>query len=124
MFHFPRESYILPRGSGKRLPWQFGADVQVAYRFGLSDTMTLALTVDIFKVFNLQGTTATDETFTDATVVQIRGGKPSDIVDANGNVKPTLKDAQGNAVKKNDNFGNPVAYQEPRVFRFGLRAEF
>ncbi len=124
VFHAPRESYILPRGSGQRLPWVYGADLQLAYRVAFSQAMTVSATVDIFNLLNFQGTLATDETFTDATVVQIKGGKPSDIVDGAGNVRPTLKDAAGNAVTKNPNFGKPIVYQEPRVFRFGLRAEF
>ena len=35
-----------------------------------------------------------------------------------------LKNVEGGPIEVNPNFGNPNAYQAPRIFRFGARAEF
>jgi hypothetical protein len=120
--HGPREAYILPRGSGERLPWLYNADVQVAYRVALSRTMTVSLTVDVFNVLNLQGTSGLDEVYTESDVYGIKGGTRASIEDAQG--KTTLKTVTGGLAEKNPNFGKPNAYQSPRVFRFGVRGEF
>jgi hypothetical protein len=114
--HGPYEAYILPRGSGERLPWQYSADIQLAYRVALSQKMTLSLTMDVFNVLNTQGTTGVDELYTASNVAGIKGGTTKDLA--------TLKDVDGNPVMKRDNFGHANAYQAPRIFRFGVRGEF
>jgi hypothetical protein len=116
--HGPYEAYILPRGSGERLPWQYSADLQLAYRLAMVRQMTWSVTLDIFNLLNFQAATSRDELYTTANVYGIKGGKPEDI--AGGK----LKNVQGGAIEVNPNFGNPNAYQAPRIFRFGARAEF
>jgi hypothetical protein len=115
-FHGPREQYVLPRGSGKRLPASFGADLQLAYRVGVSAGVNVSVVMDVFNVFNLQGVTATDEVYTTSTVNGIKGGKPADLA--------SLRDLSGAPAPMKIGFGEPIAYQEPRVFRFGVRGEF
>jgi hypothetical protein len=114
--HGPREAYILPRGSGPRLPWQFGADVQLAYRVAAYKNVNMAVTMDIFNVFNLQGTTGRDEIYTEADVYGIKGGTTTDL--------NKLTTVDGMTPVKNPNFGHDNAYQAPRVFRFGVRGDF
>jgi hypothetical protein len=114
--HGPYEAYILPRGSGDRLPWQYSADIQLAYRVALSQKMTLSVTMDVFNVLNTQGVTSVDELYTASNVNGIKGGTTKDLA--------TLKDVNGDPVTKRENFGHPNAYQAPRIFRFGVRGEF
>ena len=107
--------YILPRGSGARLPWEFDADLHLAY--GLSETKDrgLTLSIDVFNLFNFQAVTATDEIFTNSTAVPTAGSLAN------------LKDSNGNPIYRNQvnaNFGNPIQYQPPRTIRFGLRGTF
>jgi hypothetical protein len=116
--HGPYEAYILPRGSGERLPWQYSADVQLAYRFGVVKSMTWSVTMDVFNVLNFQAATSRDELYTTANVYGIKGGTPADLAG------DKLKNVKGGPAEVNPNFGNPNAYQAPRIFRFGARAEF
>jgi len=76
----------------------------------------MAVTMDIFNVLNLQGTTGVDEIYTEADVYGLKGGTKADL--------DQLKTVDGGTPVKNPNFGHDNAYQAPRVFRFGVRGEF
>ncbi len=110
------ESFILPRGSGERLPWNFSVDPQVGFRHQFSKDLALSITMDVFNVLNFQSVIAVDETYTNSDVNPIKGGSMSDLA--------SLNDIDGMPVVQNPNFGRPVAYQRPRTFRFGARFEF
>jgi hypothetical protein len=116
------ETFILPRGSGERTPWEFGADVQLGYRFNIDKDKTVQATIDIFNIFNLQAVTTKDNRYTASDVVPVIGGSPNPDGTISG-----LKHNDGtdfSPTEKNPNFGRPTAYQAPRVFRFGLRTTF
>jgi hypothetical protein len=123
-FTYGDESYLTPRGSGPRLPWNFGADVQLSYRLAAGKGMTISATVDIFNVFNLQAVTNTVQSYTSSNVIAEEGFTKT--ADLNG-VKPgdTYQYGKtGQPIERNPAFGQPAEYQDPRVFRFGLRGEF
>jgi outer membrane receptor protein involved in Fe transport len=110
------EVFILQRGSGPRLPWQYTADVQVGYSFAMGKGRDLTVSVDVYNMLNLQRATAVDNTYTRADVL------PS----TNGDIK-TVKTAGGDQLAQKDvnaNFGRVTAYQDPRIFRFGLRFNY
>jgi hypothetical protein len=116
------EAFILPRGSGERTPWEFGADLQLGYRFNIDKDKTVQATVDIFNLFNFQAVTLKDNRYTASDVLPVVGGQAA----ADGSI-PGLKRQDGSdftASEINPNFGRPTAYQSPRVFRFGLRTTF
>lgn len=115
----PDEVYILPRGSGERLPWVHDIDAHVAVGMQLAKDVTVMLAVDSFNLFNFQAVTAVDERYTGAYVLPIAGGSRSDL--------DKLQSAFGGAfdpADKNPNFGKPTAYQAPRTFRISARATF
>ncbi|HMJ57283.1 MAG TPA: TonB-dependent receptor [Polyangiaceae bacterium] len=105
--------FILPRGSGERLPWLFSADLRLAYIYHFSRARSLEVNIDIFNVLNFQTDTARDQRFTASPVQPIVDGGP-------------LKNPDGTPFSGdlNPNFGNATAYQPPRIFRFGLRTTF
>jgi hypothetical protein len=112
----PNAVYILPQGTGARLPWTYSADVKLSYGVHLSKSETISLTMDIFNLFNFQGAIARDQTYTNTPVTSVTRGGIGNLQTATGTpFDPTTK---------NPNFGNPVAYQAPRMFRFGLKATF
>jgi len=116
------ETFILPRGSGVRTPWEFSADIQLGYRFNIGNGKTVQATVDIFNVFNFQAVTTKDNRYTASDVLPVIGGSPN----ADGTISG-LKHNDGtdfSPTEQNPNFGRPTAYQAPRVFRFGLRTTF
>jgi hypothetical protein len=137
----PDETFILPRGSGERTPWEFGADLSLGYRFQIDKDKSVQATIDVFNVFNLQAATLLDQRYTLADVQPNTTGATPDAngvipgITKSGVLPPTVDcnsmpqdqqclDYYLQPSEKNPNFGRPLAYQAPRVFRFGLRTTF
>ena len=137
------ETFILPRGSGPRNPWEFGADLQLGYRFQVDKDKSVQVTVDIFNLFNFQAVTLTDQTYTRSDVLPLSSGaRPGadglipGVAHANVPPPPAGDNCSGGMQsqacldyylqpsEKNPNFGRPILFQPPRVFRFGLRTTF
>jgi outer membrane receptor protein involved in Fe transport len=112
----PAEAFIIPRGAGERLPWNFSVDTNLGFRHEFSKDLALTVSMDVFNILNLQQTIQVDENYTTQDVTPIRGGTVDDLA--------SLTDVEGMPVIKNPNFGKAIAYQRPRTFRFGLRFEF
>jgi len=110
------EVYILPRGSGKRLPWVFTIDTNVGYRYDFNEDLSLSATLDVFNLINFQTATARDDRYTVEEVLSVPNGNEASL--------STLTNTDGIPVTPNPNFGNDTAYQSPRQFRFGLRLSF
>ncbi len=72
--------------------------------------------VDVFNLFNQRTALTIDQNYTLAAVAPIVGGKASDLAH--------LKDANGNPVTRNANYGVATSYQAPIAGRFGLRLTF
>jgi hypothetical protein len=110
------EAFLVPRGDGDRLPWVFRIDTNIGYRKYFTDDITMDITMDVYNVANFQSATAVDENYTYSDVIPIEGGTRQDL--------ETHTDVLGEPIEKNPNFGNPIAFQSPRVFRFGVRLNF
>jgi Carboxypeptidase regulatory-like domain/TonB dependent receptor/TonB-dependent Receptor Plug Domain len=109
--------YILPRGSEERLPWTYSGDLRLAYGFKLAKGAMISITMDVFNLFNFQNVTARDQRYTATPVLPVTGG---------GGIAQ-LQNADGTAFDpagRNPNYLRPVAYQPPRVFRFGVKGTF
>lgn len=109
--------YIEPRGSGESLPWTCSIDLRLSYTLKLDPQRSLALTIDVFNLFDFQSAIARDERYTASSVSGVQGGTVRDITNLDG----TPFDP---AMQKNPNFGRATAYQQPRIFRLGLRGTF
>jgi outer membrane receptor protein involved in Fe transport len=116
------ETFILPRGSGERTPWEFGADLQLGYRFNIDKDKTVQATVDVFNIFNFQAVTQKDQRYTASDVLPLAGGS----VNPDGTISGLTRSdgSEFSPTERNPNFGRPTAFQSPRVFRFGLRTTF
>jgi outer membrane receptor protein involved in Fe transport len=120
------QAFILPRGSGERLPWEFSTDLQLGYRFHIDKDKTVQATMDVFNLFNFQAATNRDDRYTIVNVLPSSDGnlnavkRTTPISPCPANTDCTL--LQANEV--NPNFGRPNQYQPPRIFRFGLRMTF
>ncbi|MCB9736237.1 MAG: TonB-dependent receptor [Deltaproteobacteria bacterium] len=111
------EVFILPRGAGERLPWVTSIDFHAGFEFKITETYSIALTMDIFNLFNFQAVTGKSDRYTSADVLPIRDGSKADLA-------TKLQYADGTAFDESDinpNFGRTTSYQRPRTFRFGLR---
>ena len=115
----PGEVYILPRGSGARLPWVHAVDLRFGARLALGRASSILLTIDAFNVFNSQAAVARDQRFTLDSVRPIEGGTTADLARLQ-----TSDGALFDPHHKNPSFGQPIAYQPPRAFRFGITTAF
>jgi len=113
------EVYILPRGSGERLPWVHRFDLHLGAGAQFNKDTKLVFTVDIFNLFNFDAVTGTDENYTFASVLPIKDGTTKDIKNVQKADGMTL-----DAAEVNPNFGKPTSYQAPRQFRLGLKGTF
>ncbi|WP_394825559.1 TonB-dependent receptor domain-containing protein [Pendulispora albinea] len=113
------EAYILPRGTGDRLPWNGNVGTHVGYTWRFENGMSLGLTMDIFNLLNFQGALTQDERYTREDVLPIVGGSSADLKSVQTRAGSTLAPGQ-----VNPNFGKATTYQEPRQFRFGIRGTF
>jgi outer membrane receptor protein involved in Fe transport len=113
-------AFVLERGSGQRLPWQYSGDVQVGYGIDLGSNYDLTLTIDAYNIFNFQAGVGRDSTYTRGEVLPIPGGKSA-------NDLGRLTTSEGGMFDPKDvnpNFGKITAYQAPRLVRFGLRLNY
>jgi hypothetical protein len=127
--------YILPRGSGGRLPWTHTIDSNLNLGYRISKDSELTVSLSVFNLFNFQGVTAQDELFTYASVRPIIGGTLADLPKedsdacADAEACPSkLVDFSGgtpfNPKGRNPNYGSPTSYQTPRQVRFGAKVTF
>lgn len=114
------EVFILPRGSGERLPWQHDIDGRVGFSVDLAKDSQLTISMDVFNMFNFQAANAIDTIYTTSDVLPCVDGAVEDL-------ETCLRYTDGSPfdpADKNPNFGNPTGYQAPRTFRFGARVTF
>jgi hypothetical protein len=122
-----QEAFILDRGSAGRTPWINNIDTNIGVNYRLNKTNVVSLSLDVFNLFNFQGVTGVDQTYTTLAVDPIKGGKP-----ANGELTPDqVTIAAGaragtklTADDLNLNFKQPTTYQTPRQIRLGLKYTF
>jgi hypothetical protein len=113
----PDQTFLVPRGSGERLPWVHSVDAHLGAGFKLSKDSDVQITVDAFNLFNFQTATATDQRYTLDSITPKEGATVGD--------DGLVTNPDGSKIDKtNPNFGNPVAYQAPRTFRLGARVTF
>jgi outer membrane receptor protein involved in Fe transport len=129
------ESMLLPRGSLGRTDFDHGVDLHVGYKKQLHDGVVAELFVDVFNVYNRQGTFRIDETYApqlsvaqggaggyEQNVNPISGGTMEDLVFAKA------LDTDGNEtsqpVGRNPNFGRTTARYAPASAQVGFRVTF
>lgn len=126
------EVFILPRGSGERLPWVHSFDGHLGLAYRLAKESELILSMDVFNIFNFQEVTAVDQTFTRSEVRPILDGTVDNVPGKGEGCDPgagcKLTYVSGDPFNpdqdRNPNFGNPTEYQPPRTFRFAAKVTF
>jgi hypothetical protein len=120
------EVFILPRGSAGRGDWIHNFDARLGYSVKLGKQSQVGFTVDVFNLFNFQGATTRDQTYTTTDVLPIAGGTQADLPTKTSPGK--LRHSDGTPFDPKSelapNFLNPTAYQDPRQFRFGAKVTF
>lgn len=135
------EVFVLPRGSGGRLPWRHAINGKLGVSYRISKDNVVQLTADIFNMFNFQAVTSVDETLTLSDVLPFQtndkdpqkaaclaGNALPQCLDMNGDPTTMVQYSDGSGFLKpseiNPNFKRPTSYQSPISVRFGLRFTF
>jgi outer membrane receptor protein involved in Fe transport len=128
----PDESFLLPRGALGRSEFDHGLDLHVEYTRRINDRLgwDLSVWVDVFNVYDTQGTSAIDSTYAPPVSLKgqmqnanpVSGGSYEDLIwvkqlDAKGNESST-------PIGRNPNFGNPSQRYAPAYARLGARLTF
>ncbi len=105
-------AFLLPRGSGGRLPTVAQTNLHLGARRG-----RVAVMLDVFNLFDRRGVTAVDELYTPDAQQPIAGGDASDLV--------FLKDAgsDGQAPRTSGRYGQATRYQVPLAVHLGVRLD-
>lgn len=126
------EVFILPRGSGERLPWQHTIDAHLGYTFLQTEARTLSFALDAFNVFDFAAVVSRSQRYTTRDVEPITGAAAESPF-VNGNrreIDPALiapADGDPRPFEESDRFrayGAPTAYQEPLTLRLSVKATF
>ena len=128
------EVFLLPRGSGERMPWVHNVDLNVSYTFMKTEKQTLAFTADVFNLFNLRAVIRRGTTYTLRAVQPIQGeAAKNPYVDGDRrNIDPGLIQAADEEAAmrpfepsdKSRTFGAPLEYQAPITLRVGVKSTF
>ena len=115
--------YILPRGSGPRLPWYHDIDGHLSVNYRFSKDTELSATLDAFNLFNRRTFDDIDQSYTfyPQGVLPIVNGTPADLP---GKVKDDFSGTPIDPSVVNQNFGNPDHFQVPRSVRVGVKLTF
>jgi outer membrane receptor protein involved in Fe transport len=129
------EAFVLPRGQMGRTEFEHGFDLHVSYKRPLREGVSAELFVDVFNLYNRQGTFRVDDTYVprfsqssggaggiEQNVNPISGGTYEDLIwaktiDRNGN-------ESGQPVGRNPNFGRTTARYAPASAQVGFRVTF
>jgi hypothetical protein len=130
------EAFVLQRGTAGRTPWIHNIDSNIGVNYRMGKDSVLSLTVDVFNLFNFQGITQVDQSYTFESVYPVKDGTERDLPSAGneGNVILNSGDPEHDfdpefltkltPEQVNPNFKKPTQYQAPRQIRFGIRYTF
>ncbi len=136
------ESFVLPRGSAGRLPWNHSINLKATATYRINRDQAVQFSVDAFNVLNFQAVTTVDETFSTKDLlpaVIAPGQTPQQVACIAGDgTDPGCKGGKLGTVKKNGdsgiepasvndlnpNFKRPTSYQAPISIRLGLKFTF
>jgi outer membrane receptor protein involved in Fe transport len=129
------ESFLLPRGQLGRTSFDHGIDIHVGYKHKLTKATAAELYVDVFNVYDRQGTFRVDETYAPPYTLAVNGaggiqqnanpisgGTYDDLVFA----KALDKDGKESSTPlgRNPNFGRTTARYAPASAQVGFRVTF
>jgi hypothetical protein len=129
------ESFLLPRGELGRTSFDHGVDLHVAYKRALTAKTGAELYVDVFNVYNNQGTAAVDSTYApfyklagpgvggeQQNANPVSGGTYQDLIWVK-EIDQTGKESSV-PIGRNPNFGNTISRYAPMSAQIGFRLTF
>jgi len=109
-------SFVLPRGSAGRLPWQTTLDLRGGFTYALSASYALSVTLDLLNVLNGQSATEVDQRYS----LDPSGVAPQPA----GTPLGSIRNGAGQPVTVNPAFLAARAYTDPLAARLGMRLSF
>jgi hypothetical protein len=129
------QSFLLPRGEIGRSDFEHGLDLHIGYGRKLPRNMQGEVFIDVYNVYNNQGTFAVDNSYagivkqgTMMTSGTIQAANPVSGGEFEDLIWVKTIDRQGNEsavpIGRNPNFGNTTSRYSPAYVRFGMRLTF
>ena len=118
------ESFVLPRGAIGRTSFATSLDVHLGYGRKLGKATTLEVFADVFNVFNRQGVTYVDESYSYDPVNPIVGGDEADLVWVKAQDWDGNEPDEPSPATRNRNFRHAEVRHPPLYARFGARLSF
>ncbi|HEY5922765.1 MAG TPA: TonB-dependent receptor, partial [Kofleriaceae bacterium] len=128
------ESFLLPRGQLGRTEFEHGVDLRVGFKRKLSKDTAAELYVDVFNLYNRQGTFRVDDTYApqyslagggggiEQNANPISGGTYDDLIWAKSINRDGIESAV--PIGRNPNFGRTTARYAPASAQVGFRVTF
>jgi len=131
----PNESFLLPRGQLGRTDFDHSVDLHISYKRKLTQKTAAELYVDIFNVYNHQGTFDVDTNYAPYYKLSVggTGGEQQNANPVSGGTYGDLIwvkeiDSKGNEsakpIGRNPNFGNTTSRYAPTSAQIGFRFTF
>jgi outer membrane receptor protein involved in Fe transport len=131
----PNESFLLPRGQLGRTDFDHSVDLHLSYKRKLTKKTAAELYVDIFNVYNHQGTFDVDSNYAPYYKLSVggTGGEQQNANPVSGGTYEDLIwvkeiDSKGNEsakpIGRNPNFGNTTSRYAPTSAQIGFRFTF
>lgn len=119
---YNQEGYLVARGSAGRLPGVYEADLHAEYAIR-AGAVTITPVIDIFNLLNRQGVTSVEELYnSDGTTA---ANDPKNQVGVlPGCTAAVAASGFDPRCATNPRYGRAIAWQTPRLFRFGARISF
>ncbi|HEY4240163.1 MAG TPA: TonB-dependent receptor [Kofleriaceae bacterium] len=132
----PDESFLLPRGVLGRTDFDHSLDIHADYTRKLHKNLQLSLLLDIFNIYDRQGTASVDDTYapqvklsapnstsgTEQNANPISGGTYQDLIWLK-TIDSTGKESN-DPIGRNPNFHNATSRYAPLFARIGVRLAF
>jgi len=129
------EAFLLPRGQLGRTEFEHGIDIHVGYKKNLHAGVDAELFVDVFNLYNRQGTFRVDDTYApqyslsaggsggiEQNGTPISGGTYDDLIWAKSIDKNGSESSQ--PLGRNPNFGRTTSRYAPASAQVGFRVTF
>lgn len=134
------EAFVLPRGAAGRGPWIHTIDAKLGAQLKINKDNAVALSIDVFNLFNFAGAESVDQTFSTADLLPyiadanskktpqeaacISGNDPNCVPQIRVFNGDTGMAEQATSDLYNPNFKRVTAYQAPLTVRLGLKVTF
>ena len=123
--YFNGELFVLPRGSGGRIPGAYQWDMSMGYAYPLKNDLELELTARVLNLTNTKATLRVDDQYTFQATRPIAGGDLDDLKHARPQPSANPNDFYSRSILvRQGNYGVATSFQQPMSGQFEVKLRF